>query len=137
MAHVILFQHAAFRGPHKHVFDNTAGILKGNGVDGEWNLNADGDSDFNDNGTQSIVVLEGTWEFFADWKYQNKMGELGPGSYPYISEALGSNTQLSSLRPVNVLSPVGVLGAVNVQRVKSKRMKSKRVKSKRDKAMTK
>lgn len=115
MAHIILFEHANFRGAHKHVFDNTAGILQGNGEDGEWNLNADDDNDFNDRGTQSIVVLEGTWEFFADWKYENKLAELGPGRYPFAQEALGTNFSLSSLRPVNVLSPVNVLD------VKSKR----------------
>jgi len=38
-----LGEHAAFRGAHKHVFDNTAEILRGNGEDGEWNLNNDGD----------------------------------------------------------------------------------------------
>jgi len=121
MAHVILFEHAVFRGAHKHVFDNTAGILKGNGDDGEWNLNNEGDDDlqesednFNDRGTQSLVVLEGTWEFFEDWKYGKKMGELGPGRYPYVIEALGKNNALSSLRPVESES------------VKSKRVKSKR-----------
>ena len=110
MAHAILFEHGAFRGAHKHVFDNAAGILQGNGDDGEWNLNnGEDEHNFNDNGTQSIVILEDTWEFFADWKYENKLGELGPGRYPYIAEALGTNTELSSLRPVSVLGPVNVL----------------------------
>jgi len=115
MAHVILFQHANFRGAHKHVFDNSAGILHGNGEDGEWNLNADEDDDFNDDGTQSIVVLEGTWEFFKHSDYNVKLGELGPGRYPFIQEALGTNQDLSSLRPVKGLSPVNVLG-VEVKR---------------------
>ena len=111
MAHAILFEHAAFRGAHKHVSDNTAGILRGNGEDGEWNLNADNDDDFNDDGTQSLVVLEGTWEFFQHSEYKGKkLGELGPGRYPFIQEALGTNQDLSSLRPVNGLRPVNVLG---------------------------
>jgi len=107
MAHVILFEQSVYRGNHKHVFDNTDGILQGNGEDGEWNLNADNDNDFNDTGTQSIVVLEGTWEFFEDWKYGGKkLAELGPGRYPFAQYALGTNFSLSSLRPVNVLGGV-------------------------------
>lgn len=102
MAHVILFEDSVYRGNHKHVFDNTDGILHGNGEDGEWNLNAGNDHDFNDTGTQSIVVLEGTWEFFEDWKYGGKkLAELGPGRYPYAQYALGTNYSLSSLRPVD------------------------------------
>jgi hypothetical protein len=93
MAHAILFQHSGFRGAHKHVFRD------------EPNLNPAGshvdDPTLNDD-TSSIVILEGDWEFFADWEYQNKLGEtLGPGLYPNV-DALGpdANDKISSLRPV-------------------------------------
>jgi Beta/Gamma crystallin len=108
MAHIILFEHTNFHGAHKHVFD-----------DGEPNLNADDDNAFNDEGTNSIVVLEGDWEFFANWKYEApKLGELGPGLYPNIADAdaLGNSAHgtLSSLRPINSLGVKSKTGmAVN------------------------
>ena len=92
MGHVILFDKGYFHGEHKHVFED------------EKNLNGPGDDHFNDKGTKSIVVLEGVWEFFKDWNYQNKLGEtLGPDLYDHVGSALGGTAtdQISSLRPVN------------------------------------
>ena len=92
--HVILFEHLYFHGAHRHVIGNK----------GEANLNARDDDDFNDNGTKSFIILEGDWEFFKDWNYQNKLGEtLGPDLYDHVGSALGGTAtdQISSLRPVN------------------------------------
>jgi hypothetical protein len=90
MAHVILFEHASFHGAHKHVFKD------------EPNLNAGDDNFFNDK-TSSMVIVEGNWEFFADWQHIGKLGKtLGPGNYESVEAALGagSNDRISSLRPV-------------------------------------
>jgi hypothetical protein len=93
MVHVILFDEPNFGGAHKHV------------CRAEPNLNRRvQDTDFNDR-VSSIIVLEGRWEFFADWEYQGKLGKtLGPGLYPWVetADALGpgSNEKISSLRPV-------------------------------------
>jgi hypothetical protein len=91
--HVILFEHPRFRGAHKHVFSE------------EPNLNDSLDDFFNDK-TSSIVILEGDWVFFRDWKYENQLGgTLGPGSYKSVNHELeaGSDNQISSLCPVNFL----------------------------------
>ena len=88
MAHVILFEHANFRGAHKHVFQ------------AEANLNADGDDFFNDK-TSSIVVLDGRWTFFVDSNFVGEVGGiLGPGSYAFVENVGIPNDRISSLRPV-------------------------------------
>jgi len=88
MAHVILFEHVNFHGAHKHVFK------------AETNLNASDDNFFNDR-VSSIVVLEGTWEFFRDSGFHNKYARnLGPGLYARVTDVDIKNDDMSSLRPV-------------------------------------
>jgi Beta/Gamma crystallin len=89
VAHAILFEHADFRGAHKHVFMKEDDL-------GKW-----WDNTMNDV-TSSIVILEGRWEFFKDNACYQKLGPtLGPGSYPNVDSALGAGAgdQISSLRP--------------------------------------
>ncbi|OTY65078.1 hypothetical protein BK746_00025 [Bacillus thuringiensis serovar yosoo] len=87
-AQVILFEHANFRGAHKHVFNQ------------ESNLNAPDDNFFNDK-VSSIVIISGQWQFYRDWNFQNPYPYiLGPGTYPWV-EAVGiKNDDMSSLRSV-------------------------------------
>jgi hypothetical protein len=94
MGHVILFNDGFFHGAHKHVFEDYP------------NLNAGDDNpNFNDEGTKSIVVLEGVWEFFKDWEFgpNPSLGMLGPGLYHTVYDALGSQAKdnISSLREVD------------------------------------
>jgi Beta/Gamma crystallin len=96
LPHVILFEKIYFHGAHKHVFGQNVNLN-----DKEFD-----DTDFNDDGTWSFVILEGDWEFFRDWNFENKLGEtLGPGFYDHVSTALGvaNDMPISSLRSVNVL----------------------------------
>lgn len=87
VAHIILYEDGQFRGAHKHVFR------------AEENLNVPEES-FNDR-TSSIVVLDGTWEFFEDPGFHHKTGRtLGPGMYPDVTELDMRNDSISSLRPV-------------------------------------
>jgi len=94
MAHVILFEHQYLFGAHKHVFDNPFPTL--------YRAAQGDDPDMNDE-TSSMVILEGSWEFFQDKLYKNSLGTLGPGLYPEITLALGgdSNDKITSLRPVD------------------------------------
>jgi hypothetical protein len=92
MAHVILFEKRYFHGNHKHVFRSEA------------NLNAEDDDWMNDQ-TRSIVVVEGQWQFFKDWNFEQPsyLGTLGPGVYETLEPYLGSNAvgSISSLRPTD------------------------------------
>jgi beta/gamma crystallin len=94
-AHAILFENADFQGNHKHVFDHIPNLS--NQVD-EFN--------FNDQ-TSSLVVLEGNWQFFKDWQWQNPWPNIvGPGVYVKITEALGAsdaNNSITGMRPVDPL----------------------------------
>jgi len=74
--HVILFQHQHLHGEHVHVFRDEQ-LLK-IPLDGTFEINFD-------NITSSIVVLEGTWEFFKENNFVDKLGELGPGQYPDVT----------------------------------------------------
>jgi hypothetical protein len=85
--HVLLFEHAGFRGAHKHVFV------------AEPNLNADDDNYFNDK-VSSISVLSGTWSFFRDSGFINPYGTvLIEGIYPFVGDVGIKNDDISSLIP--------------------------------------
>ncbi|HLG61594.1 MAG TPA: beta/gamma crystallin-related protein [Ktedonosporobacter sp.] len=82
MPRVILYRDYNFQGPTKEV--TTATDLR----------------DFNDE-TSSIVVLEGNWQFFANYNFDELRATLIPGVYPSV-DAIGiANDTLSSLRPLN------------------------------------
>lgn len=86
MNHLVLFEHRKFRGRHKHIFQD------------EPNLGTDDDNSFDDL-TSSIVVLEGTWEFFRNSDFDHRTGlTLGPGLYPSIAEYEIAEKAVSSLR---------------------------------------
>ena len=86
---IIVFEHANFRGHHRHIFD------------AEPNLNDGEDSTLND-AVSSFVILEGTWEFFRhanfNTRYAPRGGPLGPGRYPWVGDLDIENDQMSSLR---------------------------------------
>jgi hypothetical protein len=92
--HVLLFEHAHFRGAHKHVFA------------GEPNLNAPEDKFFNDR-VSSIAVLFGAWQFCIGSNYEGiyppvlRQGpDLTPGLTPSVQTVGIKNDDMSSLFPV-------------------------------------
>ena len=95
-AHIMLFEHAQFRGAHKHVFQKLD------------DLGAGDDNSF-DNITSSIVVLAGTWWTFGDPGQQRQFKPfLGPGLYPTLDSVNIPNDDLTSLEPSD--TPPSVLG---------------------------
>jgi len=94
-AQVILFKDAGFQGDHKHVFNSIENL-------------ATQDGGFNDK-TSSIAVIEGNWEFYRDWKWENSLGILGPGAYSSVTAALGANTN-DVITGVRLVSDVSVIG---------------------------
>jgi hypothetical protein len=82
MARVILYRDYNFQGPTKEV--TTAADLK----------------DFNDE-TSSIVVLDGNWQFYANYDFNDLRATLIPGVYPSVDAVGISNDTLSSLRPLS------------------------------------
>ncbi|GAB1715062.1 MAG: hypothetical protein NTAFB05_01040 [Nitrobacter sp.] len=103
-AHAILFENVDFQGNHKHVFDHIE------------NLSTQVDHfNFNDK-TSSLVVLEGNWQFFRDWMWQNPWPKIvGPGVYVTLTEALGvndANDAITGMRPVDSLGrPIQITGS--------------------------
>lgn len=84
--HIIAFQHANFRGYHRHIFGM------------ERNLNHPEERTLNDQ-ISSFVVLSGTWRFYLHTNFNGAIGgEYPPGAYKWV-EAVGvKNDQVSSLR---------------------------------------
>jgi hypothetical protein len=92
---VLLFEHDSFHGAHKHVFSP------------EPNLNAADDDSFND-AVSSVVVLQGTWNFFSNSDFSLPYGpSLGPGTYSSVSNQAIVNEDMSSLRPAVPEPPPG------------------------------
>jgi Beta/Gamma crystallin len=92
--HVILFQNARFRGPHKHVFN------------AEGNLNSDDDDSFNDS-VSSIVVISGNWRFFRNSGFDDDYPVvLGPGLYSWVEDFEIRNDDISSLQVTDVKATV-------------------------------
>ena len=88
-AHVILFEHANFRGRHRHIFN------------AEQNLNAGDDDEFNDI-VSSIVVVSGNWQFFRNSNFDDDYPSiLGPGIYPWVVDINIRDNDISSLRAVD------------------------------------
>jgi len=84
---ILLFRHAKFHGPHRHVFTS------------EPDLGAPDDKVFNDV-VSSLVVLLGDWSFYADANFVTPYIEsVGPGIYPSVAEQSIANDDMSSLRP--------------------------------------
>jgi hypothetical protein len=74
---VILFENADFEGNHKHVFSAIENLRV---LIDPFN--------FNDK-TSSLVVIEGEWQFFKDFEYENPFpATLGPGVYSSVTAAL-------------------------------------------------
>ncbi|MEO7404293.1 MAG: beta/gamma crystallin-related protein [Burkholderiales bacterium] len=87
--HAILFEHANFRGAHKHVFQATR------------NLNAGGDHYFEDR-VSSIAVVSGNWEVFRSAEFAGPFPVvLGPGLYSFVGDARINDDDLSSLCPTD------------------------------------
>ena len=100
--HIMLFEHANFRGAHKHVFVK------------EPNLNAQDDNFFNDK-VSSLAVFGGNWAFYRDsgFNYQTQyppiLGRAGlfegfpvPGGYPFVGFVNIQNDDMSALQPVSI-----------------------------------
>ncbi len=92
VAQVILFENVGYGGDHLHVVAATEnlGTIPGHGFD---------------NKTSAIAVIEGYWQFFKDYEWQNPFPNiLGPGAYYWVEDALGSgsNNSITGLRPVEL-----------------------------------
>lgn len=84
--HIIVFQHANFRGAHRHIFCM------------ESNLNHCEDRSLNDK-ISSFVVISGTWKLYRHSNFRVQLGrEYGPGEYRWVGSAGVQNDQVSSLR---------------------------------------
>jgi hypothetical protein len=92
--HLILFEHAHFRGGHQHVFQPVP------------DLAALGFDDM----TSSIVVETGNWSLFGDTQFDGSFPQLpvfGPGIYPWVVDAGLQNDAISSLRPTEQQATIG------------------------------
>ncbi len=87
--HIIVFEHANFRGHHRHIFGM------------EKNLNHPEDNSLNDK-ISSFIVLSGHWRFYRHHNYTAPLGgNYGPGEYRWV-EAVGiKNDDVSSLRSIH------------------------------------
>src|SRR6267142_445021 len=95
MGHLILFSDVDFRGDHKHVVDaaDSLRFVKGEEcvADCDW-----------PSSVSSLVVLSGTWEFFAEEKFQKPFDViLGPGLYRFVNSFKLENDHVRSMRPVD------------------------------------
>jgi hypothetical protein len=91
--HLILFEHAQFRGQHQHVFEPVPDL----GVTGFDNI------------TSSLVVETGNWSLFSDTQFDGSFGQqpvFGPGIYPWVVGAGLQNDAISSLRPTDAQATV-------------------------------
>ena len=81
---VIVFDGNDFTGDHTHVVGDMRRL-------GKW-----------ENSISSLFILSGTWEFFDDDDFTGtKMGPLGPGAYPRVTEKGLKDNSISSIRLVS------------------------------------
>src|SRR5690348_10694104 len=84
--HIILFKHAGFRGPHKHVFDEAPDLSS--------------DSEFYKS-VSSIAIVSGNWTFFGGVNFDGAFPPvLGPGLYGFVGDFDITNDAIVSLRSV-------------------------------------
>jgi hypothetical protein len=84
--HIIIFQHANFRGHHRHIFGE------------ERNLNHPEDRTLNDK-MSSFVVLSGTWKLYQHKNFDRAYDrEFSPGEYKWVGSVDVENDQVSSLK---------------------------------------
>lgn len=84
--HIILFEHANFRGHHRHIFNE------------EPDLNHNDDPSLNDK-VSSFVVLRGTWRLFRHANYRRAYSQdFPPGVYSYVINFDVENDDISSLK---------------------------------------
>ena len=82
---IIIFEHANFRGAHRHIINE------------EPNLNHQDDNYLNDK-VSSVLVIKGSWLFYRHENYYGVYPQgLGPGAYPWIGAVQIENDQISSL----------------------------------------
>jgi Beta/Gamma crystallin len=94
---VILFEHPNFRGAHRHVFqrENDLSLTsKSTPIPGEKPANG------NFAGvTSSIIVVRGTWLFFAKKNCDGHPEEISPKRLPNLKESQLADNEVLSLRP--------------------------------------
>ena len=98
---VILFEHKDFRGAHRHIFQREDDLSFTNKAN-PTGVNAAG-GDFagphHTGVTSSIIVVRGTWLFFAAKNCDKHGDELQPGKYPNFTKIPLADDQILSLRP--------------------------------------
>ncbi len=92
---VILFEHPDFRGAHRHIFQRENDLTFTNkpnppGVNPGGNFGGI---------TSSIIVVRGTWLFFAAKNCDQHGDELRPGKYRNFKDIPLADNQILSLRP--------------------------------------
>ena len=84
MSEIVLFQHANFRGAHRHLYGS------------ESNLNHAEDNFFNDK-ISSFVITEGTWQFFRDISFSGPASSVfGVGRFNWVETVGIPNDSVSS-----------------------------------------
>jgi hypothetical protein len=98
---VILFEHPNFRGAHRHIFGRENDLSITNKVN-PADVNAAG-GDFAGpklkGVTSSIIVVRGTWEFFAAKNCDGHGEVLKPDKYPDFNKIGLEDNKLLSLKP--------------------------------------
>jgi hypothetical protein len=93
---VILFEHPEFRGAHRHIFqrENDLSVTDKPNPTG---VNAAG-GNFGGK-TSSIIVVRGTWLFFAEKNCDLHGDELEPGKYRNFKNIALKDNAILSLKP--------------------------------------
>jgi len=108
MGEVILFEHQNFHGAHKHIFADEPNlnngedrflVVRGQFIDADRQGTSDVFRNFNDV-TSSIVIVSGTWQFYADANYQRPIGPplTGPQLIRWVGDI--TNDIISSIKKV-------------------------------------
>jgi hypothetical protein len=103
LGQALLFEHATFRGAHKHIFN------------AESDLNNSDDDSFND-ATSSIVVLQNIWWTFRDSGFLYAYDvTLGQGLFPGVEQVGVANDDLSSLEVAGLRLAFSGMVTVNIK----------------------
>lgn len=113
MDQLILFQHAGFRGAHRHVFadesnlnnnDDRYLVVKDQGTGVGWSgLQEEVEfKNFNDTAS-SLIVTGGTWQLYKHSEFREPLGQplTGPRWVRSVAEIGIENDSISSVRKIS------------------------------------
>jgi hypothetical protein len=104
ISHLVVFDRAHFKGPHRHLFGSLATL-------GEWN-----------GLVSSFVIERGSWRMFASESFLDTEGQLlTRGIYPWVEDYDIQNDRIRSVRlesaapsPPALVTPANVNDGVNI-----------------------